>query len=221
MQPGQFNPKGEDWIGRKFADLEREIRELKAANIFGLTGITPKDGGTDLDGFVTVNGPLEVNGSSVFNGALSIMGALTLQPGIIQNDALANPITTGSAGSTASNQSFTTTPAQYGTQLIEVPAGFTRAVVINGVSAGGTNSTASGDYLYVASGINSGPGGEMPSYANAGFYASGSAFGIRTLSGLTAGSNISVSVQVRTSSGTWAASAGNIVNVNALAFFYR
>ena len=29
-QPGQFNPRGEDWIIRKLAELEKEIRELKA-----------------------------------------------------------------------------------------------------------------------------------------------------------------------------------------------
>jgi hypothetical protein len=50
--PGAFNPKGEDWIARKFADLDRELRELKAAKIFGLTGIKAKDGGIDVDGYI-------------------------------------------------------------------------------------------------------------------------------------------------------------------------
>lgn len=232
-QPGMPSARGEDALIRRIQQLERDMVELRAANIFGRTGITPKDGGTDFDGYVTVNGlivvngastfngPLVVNGGSTFNGAMAVTGTLSLPAGIIGNDALANPLTTGSAGMTASNQSFTTTPTQYGTELITVPAGFTRAVVMNGVSAGGTNSGAGGDYLYVAAGINGVPGGEMPSYANAGFYASGSAFGVRTLTGLTAGSSISVSVQVRTNSGAWAAAGANIVNVNALALFYR
>lgn len=29
-QPGQFNPRGEDWIVRKLAELEREIQQLRA-----------------------------------------------------------------------------------------------------------------------------------------------------------------------------------------------
>lgn len=74
MQPGQFNPKGEDWIGRELAELRKELRELKAANVFGLTGIVPKDGGTDLDGFVNVNGPMTVNGETNVNGPLEVNG---------------------------------------------------------------------------------------------------------------------------------------------------
>jgi hypothetical protein len=207
--PGGFNPRGEDWIGRRLQDLERELRELKAANVFGLTGINPKDGGTDFDGYVNVNGPM------------SITGALNLPAGIIGNEALANPLKTGSAGFTASNQSFNTTTTDYGTQPITVPAGFTNAVVMNGVSAGAVNSTTAGAYLYVAAGIDGVGGGEMPTYANAGYYASASAFAIRTLTGLTAGATINASVQVRTSSGAWAAASGNVANINAVAIFYR
>jgi hypothetical protein len=51
-QPGKFNPRGEDWFVRKFADFERDLRELRAANPFGLTGINPQDGGIDVNGFI-------------------------------------------------------------------------------------------------------------------------------------------------------------------------
>lgn len=36
-QPGKFNPKGEDWIVRTIADLERSLRELKAKMMTGMT----------------------------------------------------------------------------------------------------------------------------------------------------------------------------------------
>ena len=29
-QPGKFDPRGEDWIIRKLAELERKVRELEA-----------------------------------------------------------------------------------------------------------------------------------------------------------------------------------------------
>ncbi|WP_024366179.1 tail fiber domain-containing protein [Arthrobacter sp. TB 26] len=51
--PGAFrNPNDEAWIGRKFAEMERELRELKAANPFGPMRIKPKMGGIDVDGFI-------------------------------------------------------------------------------------------------------------------------------------------------------------------------
>ncbi len=214
-QPGGFNPRGEDWIAREFADLKREIRELKAANPFAAMGITPVPDGIIVDGSEVVNGPLTVN------GAMAVTGALSLPAGIIDNDALANPLTTGSAGHTGSNQAYTTTPTVYGAQEITVPAGFTRALVMNGVSGGGTNTGAGGDYIYIAADIDGSPGGETPTYAAAGFYASASAFGIRTLAGLTGGQTITVGVQARTGSGPWAAAGPNVVNINALALFYR
>jgi hypothetical protein len=52
VNPGGFNPSGEDWIPRKFAELERDLRELKAANPFGPMGIRPKAGGIDVNGFI-------------------------------------------------------------------------------------------------------------------------------------------------------------------------
>jgi hypothetical protein len=52
VNPGGFNPRGEDWIGREFAELRRELRELKAANPFGPMGIKPQAGGIDVDGFI-------------------------------------------------------------------------------------------------------------------------------------------------------------------------
>jgi hypothetical protein len=51
-QPGQFNPKGEDWIARKLADIDRQMRELAAANPFAAMGIRPRSGGIDVAGFI-------------------------------------------------------------------------------------------------------------------------------------------------------------------------
>lgn len=202
-QPGKPSAAGEDWLVRRVQDLERTVKELAAANPFAPMGMKPDANGVTFGGSVVINGNL-----SVPNGSIS-------------NAALQNPLTSGSAGYTASNQSFNTASTVYGTQSVTVPSGFTSALVMNGVSGGGTNSSASGDYIYVSSDINGTAGGETPTYAAAGFYASASAFGIRTLSGLTGGATITVGVRVRTGSASWAANGANIVNVNALVLFYR
>lgn len=73
-QPGQFQPRGEDWLVRKVQELEARVARNEAANVFGLTGITPKDGGTDLDGFVNVNGEMTVNGAMEVNGTMEVAG---------------------------------------------------------------------------------------------------------------------------------------------------
>lgn len=219
-QPGQFNPPGEDWIGRKLAELEKQIRELRAANVFGLTGITPQDGGTDFDGFVNVNGEMTVDGDSVFNGALSILGPLTLKPGSIQNDALTNPFSPGSAGLSQTNFATTTGGNVRAQQTITVPAGFTQCMVLNGVSAGSWNNTTAGDYIYVSADIDGTNGGETAQFASGPGFGSASAFAIRTLTGLTGGGTFTVGTRIRTGA-AWAASTSAFANTNAIALFIR
>jgi hypothetical protein len=159
-QPGQFQPRGEDWIVRKIQEIERGLTELRAANVFGRTGITPKDGGTDFDGYVningpldingdgTVNGPLEVNGDSEFNGSLSINGPLNLQPGSIQNDALTSPTFTASAYGDAYEFALTTVEATIATATIPIPAGYTKATVTGIGAIYVYNSKTTADYGY-------------------------------------------------------------------------
>jgi len=213
--PGGFKPPNDEgWIGRELADIRREMRELKAANVFGLTGITPKDGGTHFDGYVTING------DGTINGPLSINGPLHLQPGSIENDSLTAPVVMATSGLTQNN--FATTPGGnvFAQATIDVPAGYTRASVVCMVVAGAINSTGVIDYLYAASTINGVNGGETPESASAsGGYASTAANGIRDLTGLSGGS-ISLGCFVRTGA-AWAANAANFANMNAYAYFSR
>lgn len=209
--------------------IEAILRDLSTQPILRHAS-TGQDGGqgltTDINGLHLFNpAGTEVVTLSTLDGSATlgnttITGNLSVPNGSITNAALQNPLTTGSAGYTATNQSFTTTSTVYGTQNITVPSGYTQALVMNGVSGGGTNNGAGGDYIYVSSDINGSGGGETPTYAAAGYYASASAFGIRTLTGLSGGS-ITVGVRVRTGVGAWAAAAANVVNVNALVIFYR
>jgi hypothetical protein len=167
MQPGQFAPKGEDWLVRKVQELERSLTELRAANVFGLTGIRPKDGGTDLDGFVNINGPLEVNGQqtvngdSEFTGDMKVSGTLDLPAGIIGNAALAAPLESHTTYADADG--FTLTPAEqdFCNTSFTVPEGYTTAVVVATGTVNTYNSNAAPDYLWARAYINAGFGRRM------------------------------------------------------------
>lgn len=52
MQPGQFAPRGEDWLVREVQNLRADFQRLAAANPFASMGIRPKEGGIDVDGFI-------------------------------------------------------------------------------------------------------------------------------------------------------------------------
>lgn len=150
MQPGQFKPPGDEgWLVRKVQDLERLMNELRAANVFGLTGIRPKDGGTDLDGFVNVNGPLAVN------------GPLSLQPGSIQNDALTNPLKQTAVYSDADGFTLTPDEQDFCVTTITVPEGFTEAMVVATGTVNTYNTNAESDYLWARVYVNTGFGRRM------------------------------------------------------------
>jgi hypothetical protein len=148
-QPGTFQPRGEDFLIRKLQELEARVARNEAANVFGLTGIKPKDGGTDLDGFVNVNGDM------------TITGALNLPSGIINNDALAAPIETQTIYADADG--FTLTPAEqdFCTTSFTVPAGYTTAVIVATGTVNGYNTNGSADYLWARAYIDSSFGRRM------------------------------------------------------------
>lgn len=207
-QPGMTSARGEDWLVRKVQDLERAVQQLAGANVFGLTGITPEDGGTSFDGYVHVNGPMTVSGT------------LTLPAGIIGNDALTDPTVLATSGLSQNNFATSVAGDVFAQTSVAVPTGYTRASVICMVVAGAVNNTGAVDYLYAASCINAINGGETPEQANAsGGYASTAANGIRTLTGLSGGS-ITLGCFVRTGA-SWAANTANFANMNAFIYFQR
>lgn len=194
---------------QKHNDLARRVeqqgsaRRLESASI-GKGGLTIRDGGK-----------LIVDGDAQINGTLS------LPKGIIDNDALSSPITTGSAGLTQQGFAVGSTGSTFAVQAIPVPDGYSKAIVMNGVSGSAWNTTSSLGYLYVASMINGSPGGEVVTPATGPGTGSATAFGVRTLSGLTPGSVITVGVYMRVGAGAWGASASNAANTNAIALFLR
>lgn len=207
LQGSQF--AGEDDIPRRLKDLERQVRELAAANQLGSAGIKAVEGGITVEGSQTVNGPLTIN------------GPLTLQPGSIENDSLTNPFSTQTSSNFLNNYAINTTSTVRTSVTFTVPDGYTQAVVIANPTAMGQNSTGAVDYLYAQAVIYGVGGGELYTSAGAGL-AVGLASPVHlTLTGLVAGEPIEVSVATRTGFGTWAAAPGNQANIYATAIFLR
>jgi hypothetical protein len=207
-------------------ELEARVARNEAANVFGLTGIKPKDGGTDLDGFVNINGdavingPLEVNGDSVFNGELSINGPLNLQPGSIENDALTSPITVGRTSAATTGFGLTGSDQTFASTTIAIPAGFTQALVFVVCNVGAINPTASDDFLYSKAMIEGVASREVFGYVAD----SGGSVAVTTaksdlLTGLSGG-DITFAVTVRAGA-TWAGNGSNRAYVEAQAIFLR
>ena len=208
-QPGQFNPRGDDWIGREITDLKRQIRELSAANPFGPMGIKPQQGGMVVEGYQTVN------------GALTITGTLDLPAGSVPNAALANPIETATASNGVTNYAIDTTATLRASVMLTVPAGFTRAVIISNAVAAGTNSGTTADYLYVSAVVQSVNGGELYTSTPAGTAASLTSPFTPTLEGLSGGDTITVGVATRAGTATWAADPSNQASISATAIFLK
>lgn len=237
-QPGSFQPRGEDWMVRELQTLRRELNELRAANVFGRTGIMPRDGGTDFEGYVNINGPLDINGDGTVNGPLEVNGTmdvagnaeftgnmkiggtLELPAGIIGNEALTDPLIVSTSGVSQNNFSLGPASTVYAGGTVTIPAGYSKASVLCMVVGGGMNSTAGLDYVYVAASINGVAGGETPQSTDAGRYATASANGIRSLTGLNGGT-ITLGCQMRTNGGTWTASTSTFANMNAVIYFTR
>jgi hypothetical protein len=224
-QPGTFQPRGEDFLIRKLQELEARVARNEAANVFGLTGIKPKDGGTDLDGFVNINGPLDVNGDSTINGAMSITGALNLPAGIIGNDTLTNPIFTAAGYGDANGFEAPNSETTVASATIAIPAGYTKATVTGIGAIYLYNSDAAADFGYGRVYIDwpSGPsnfGAKIP-FALGGSGGSGNSSPNRLVekTGLSGG-NITVRLVADSDNGV-PAHAANQATINALVIFTR
>lgn len=222
MQPGMLGSgvSNDGDIMRMLADMDRRIKELAAANPLATMGITPQMGGIvfggnlEIDGTGTVNGPLNVN------GAMAVTGTLSLPAGIINNDALSNPVQYGSVGVSDQNYTVDTTSRKRGVTTITVPAGYSKATVLTIANVNGSNSTAGSDILFIQAYAGATPGGSSAQPIPATGIGSATASAINSFTGLSGGT-IEVGCYVSCNTGPWASSAWNLANVNAIVWFTR
>lgn len=135
------------------------------------------------------------------------------------NATIASLLNTGSVGNSASGFNHNSTGFYAGAN-ITVPAGYTKATVLCIVDTSGGLSSGTG-YFQIGANIGGVTGGSVAqagSVTEGVFSCTGSA--IRTLTGLTGGSLISVALHVMSASGSWNTGTA-IANCNAIALFTK
>jgi len=198
-------------------------------------GETTVDGDLIIDGTETVNGPLAVHGTAAFDGNTTIggnaaiTGTLSLPAGIIDNDALANPLKAQYIYNTTSGYAVTTTETTRASVTVTVPAGFTAAVVSvmgrvdgrNSNTTGGWNATG-GDLLHTRAWIAGGTGQDMDlSVLGSGDHAVSVMPFAAVLTGLTPGDTFILAAKVWSEYQNWAAHAKNIAEISGTVTWYR
>lgn len=202
---------------------QQEVREFARSN--PLKNAYIPDGGrlrigtgarivVDDGGELLIEGDLEVTGNTVIGGTLS------LPAGIIDNDALANPVRAAGNSVIQNAIGAATSDQAYASASIPVPAGFSQALVLVNVYAGLSNTSGASDNLYVKARINGVDSREIPIGVTAGAFGGGSTAKSTLLTGLSGG-DVTVSVVVHTQLAAWGASAGNRAFTESIVIFLR
>jgi len=87
-------------------------------------------GAVDITSTTHIGGTLDVDADATFGGAVAITGTLDLPAGIINNDALASPVSGDTATSFAVGLHLTATEQSVAAVSVNVPAGFSKARVM-------------------------------------------------------------------------------------------
>ena len=138
-------------------------------------------------------------------------------------DLVANMIAPVTQNSWVTNFVVSNTISTYAPTSVTVPTGYTQAIVDLSVYFGAVN-TLTEEYVYVAALINGvagheGIGGNNPS---ATLFSNAWSRQVSILTGLTAGSTITLAVQARTSdTGPWGANTSNRASTDAVVWFLR
>ena len=220
-------------LKRQVRDLERAIRELRAerrleAATIGAGGLTVKGGKISVVDPVTGDvlalldaAGLTVDGNAAFGGNVAITGTLSLPAGIIDNEALANPIVPQSVWKgTTSNFGLAVAWSTLVTQVLTVPSGVNAVQVVGFVRLVAANSTASKDYLYSDFDIGGQSCGGFSTPVESGEYGTSFCAFARTMTGLTPGGTVALTASGSTGSASWA-SGPNVCQIAASVTWYR
>jgi len=147
--PGRQNDPG------AFADLAQQLQRIRGelndvgSAILRAAGIRVSPESMTIERTLEVLGSLDVSGNATFSGDMRIEGTLSLPAGIIDNDALSNPIEFVDAAGNSAGIGYGTTFAAHGVCTLSIPAGFTKFTFSGSSVARCYNSSGATVYLYV------------------------------------------------------------------------
>lgn len=244
------NAVPEDGLAAVWAEL-RQLRELvqqqqtaKVGNrmvVDGPPGIVVSGGGgitVDDDGNITLNGgDLIVVGGNILSGNYDPgaagfrlrssgnieLNSATFREGIVNDDALENPIRAKAGHAQSAGWAVTNTDTDVVSKEIIVPAGFTQAVVSASISATGVNHSGGVDFFAGYASIDvSGAFGGFDAACDG---ANGRAIGIAHTAGAVgvglSGSFWCYGTVLCGDAGGWSADAFNAINLDVTALFLR
>lgn len=217
-------------LSQTLAKMQRQIDALSTQPVLRHAS-TGQDGGqglsTDMAGLHLFNpSGAEVVTLSTLDGSATlgnttITGNLTIPNGSISNAALASPLSPLAFHADAQNFALGNgANLPIITQTINVPAGFTQAVVNVTASISAANSTAATDTLYCGCLV----GGSGPGYSGRVGVSPGSAANPSKAAGvLLTGLGSSFTIQCTGSTGVapWPANANNNANLDGTVIFLR
>ena len=222
------DPSGFGGAEERMRILEAKVAALQHAAFsefvsIGLDGMKIKNGGSlDVSGDLDVGGTADFSGDTTIGGNLAVTGTLSLPAGIINNDALTNPVLFDGGGGAVTNFAVSTTHATLGTVTKTVPAGCTKMASFcwGGVTA--VNSRTVLDFLFAQVFIESFDGNPLwaPVDPDGGSgHTSASKYGI--LTGLTPGATVTHGLRAWANGGTWSASVSNVADLQLIVLWGR
>ena len=209
-------------LTRWLRQQERNAQRQANSSAFNRSGIS-----ITAEGVSTVDGELDVTGDLVVSGHAAITGTLSLPSGIIDNDALANPVSSQSVYADISNfnlvhHGFSTPLPVIKTVTITVPAGFTAANVEVFSRVFAYNNAAAADFLACQTGIAGRLDYALGILIPAGGNGSGVAISpfATTLSALTPGDTFTITIGAASNLYDWTM-AGNVATVSGNILWFR
>ncbi|MEQ4520451.1 hypothetical protein ABLI39_13940 [Pseudarthrobacter sp. B907] len=194
--PGSQFPS-EDALIRRIQDIERSMRELSAANPFAPMGMKPVPGGVEFSGNL-----------SVPNGSIS-------------NAALQAPVSPLATHVGTNNFGLNTGPnVELVRATINVPAGYTQALVFATATLHAWNNNGVNDDAYLVAKINGtqvGASSQCTAVPSADICIP--ATGTMLLTGL--GATFYVAAAGSSANSAWAVNSNNFVNLDVMTVFLR
>jgi hypothetical protein len=180
-------------------------------------------GSLDVDSTINVDGDATFNGDTTIGGNAAITGTLSLPAGIIDNDALANPVVPQSIwrGTTA-NFGLTVAWAATVSETVTIPSGCTKLLAFATTRLVAENTTASSDAMYSDMDIGGDSAGGFSLEVEPGKSGQSSTTFSRLMTGLTPGGSVALTAYASSGSANWPApSNANVQQFGAILIWLR
>lgn len=219
-------PRSAPGLGDYLREQRRRVRQQGYASAFSRSGLNVTGEGEiasdDFDGDIA-NRDAGTAGWGASGGTLAA-GDLLLRPRSIGDDSLSSLLSGDFMGGTQLNFAVPASGVVLASHSLQVPDGFTGALVTNTSFATANNTSANSDYIYVSTIIDTPigrfAGGQAFTSLAAGAWASACACGVAKVEGMVPGDTVTCAVNVSSGNG-WSAQAANSANLNVTVIWFR